>query len=378
MDELSRDELIRLLKERDALNALLQEQIEAQQQLLARQQEQLQTLANDNKLLKRALFGNRRERFDDPLQKTLFDSEWLDSDAPSENASDDQTDSDERSDSASSKKKGGGNRGKIVFPDAMPRKQVVHPLREEDIPEHLRGRDDLRVFRKKVGQYVEFVESSGYVVEEYVEVLAADNEDATETDMVQATRPPRIVNSYAGSSLLASLAVDRFARLSSLLSFRRTARSRRAEDSSQHDLAMDDPAVDGAVTVGRVDADSRESVRSHLRRRDSGKAAEARSGTSGDRLPLDIGWRRATSLQRLLLYRRSQPRGARRVPERLFRSVGFRCLRLLRIVAVRVDRASRLGVLPCARASKVRRSSSLGRDASNHKGTELLSTVVRH
>ncbi len=209
MDELSRDELIRLLKERDALNALLQEQIEAQQQLLARQQEQLQALANDNKLLKRALFGNRRERFDDPLQKTLFDSEWLDSDATSEG----KTDSDEQGDSAStlSKKKGGGNRGKIVFPDAMPRKQVVHPLREEDIPEHLRGRDDVRVFRKKVGQYVEFVEASGFVVEEFVEVLAADNEDATETDMVQATRPPRIVNSYAGSTLLASLAVDRFA-----------------------------------------------------------------------------------------------------------------------------------------------------------------------
>ena len=44
-----------------------------------------------------------------------------------------------------------------------------------------------------------------------MEVLAADNDDATETEMVQAPRPPRILNCYAGASLLASLVVDRFA-----------------------------------------------------------------------------------------------------------------------------------------------------------------------
>ena len=141
---------------------------------------------------------------------------------------------------------------------------------------------------------------------------------------------------------------------------------------------MDESAVDGAVGVGRVDAKSRESFRSHLSRRDAGQTAEAWFRASRDRLPLDIGWRPAASLQRLLLYRKSQPRRARRVLERLFRSVGCGCLRLLRFAAVRVDRATRLGVLPCARASKVRRRSSVGRDASNHKDAELLSSVVRH
>ena len=47
--------------------------------------------------------------------------------------------------------------------------------------------------------------------QEYVEVLAADNQDATETEMVTAPRPPRVLDCYAGSSLLASLVVDRFA-----------------------------------------------------------------------------------------------------------------------------------------------------------------------
>ena len=206
MDDLSRDQLILLLKERDALNALLQEQIEAQQELLTSMREQLEALANENRLLKRSLFGHRRERFDDPLQQTLFDSQWI---GPSEDDADDETIGDKEEPTTNQRR--GGKRGRIVIPDAMPRKQVVHPLGEEDIPEHLRGRDDVRRFRKKVGQYVEFVEASGYVVEEYVEVLAADNEDATETEMVQAPRPPRILNSYAGSSLLASLVVDRFA-----------------------------------------------------------------------------------------------------------------------------------------------------------------------
>lgn len=205
MDDLSRDQLILLVKERDAFVALQQEQNDAQQELITSQQEQLEKLAQDLQLLKRALFGHRRERFDDPLQQMLFASEQLgvsNEDAGGEPASDDEP---------ATKKRRGGRRGRIVIPDAMPRKQVVHPLREEDIPEHLRGRDDVRTFHKKVGQYVELVEASGYVVEEYVEVLAADNEDATETSMVQAPRPPRILNSYAGSSLLASLVVDRFA-----------------------------------------------------------------------------------------------------------------------------------------------------------------------
>ena len=199
MDDLSREELLLLVKQRDAQIAVQQDQIKQQQQ-------QLEALANDLKLLKRSLFGHRRERFDDPSQGTLFDSEWI---GPS--AGQDQATPEDSDNHQGSKSRRGGKRGRIVIPEAMPRKEVVHALREEDLPEHLQGRDDLRRFRKKVAQYIEIEEASGYVVEEYVEVLAADNEDQTQTEMVQAARPPRILNSYAGSSLLASLVVDRFA-----------------------------------------------------------------------------------------------------------------------------------------------------------------------
>ena len=193
-------------RERDAVIAIQQEQIDAQQ-------EQLEALAKDVQLLKRALYGHRRERFDDPHQGTLFDSEWTGSPKDEEPLDEEALDNPSAvdDDDSTSTPRRGGHRGRIVIPEAMPRKEVVHPLREEDLPEHLRGRDDLRRFRKKVGQYIEIVEASGYVVEEFVEVLAADHDDSTETEMVHAPRPPRILNSYAGSSLLASFVVDRFA-----------------------------------------------------------------------------------------------------------------------------------------------------------------------
>ena len=206
MDDLSRDEWVLLVKQRDTQIAIQQEQIDAQQKQIETQQQQLEALTNDLKLLKRSLFGHRRERFDDPEQGTLFDSEWIETAADEVPAKSEDSDNTPKSNS-----RRGGKRGRIMIPEAMPRKDIVHPLREEDIPEHLRGRDDLRRFRKQVARYIEIVEASGYVVEEYIEVLAADNEDETETEMVRGRRPPRILNSYAGSSLLASLVVDRFA-----------------------------------------------------------------------------------------------------------------------------------------------------------------------
>ena len=49
------------------------------------------------------------------------------------------------------------------------------------------------------------------MVEEFVEMLAADNADATETTMLSAERPGRIISCFAGPSLLAGLAVQHFA-----------------------------------------------------------------------------------------------------------------------------------------------------------------------
>ena len=211
MDELSRDELATLvqqqsqLAERDAVIAVQQEQLEAQRELLTK-------FADEVKLLKRSLFGNRRERFvDDPRQRTFFESHWIGPDPDEAKPAADADPSPQDSNESSGKRRRRGKRGRIVMPEWLPRKEVVHPLPESEIPEHLRGRSDLRRFRKKVGQYIELTEPSAYVVEEYVEILAADNEDATATEMVSAPRPARILDCYVGPALLASVVTERFA-----------------------------------------------------------------------------------------------------------------------------------------------------------------------
>lgn len=85
MDDLSNAELRALLAERDAT-------IRAQQQTIDELQQLVKALANEVALLKRSLLGRRRERFDDPRQGSLFDAQWIGSeaDAPEEAASGDE------------------------------------------------------------------------------------------------------------------------------------------------------------------------------------------------------------------------------------------------------------------------------------------------
>jgi transposase len=97
-----------------------------------------------------------------------------------------------------------------VIPESLPRTQVVRKLDESEIPDDLQG-EEVRRFLKKVGEYVDWEPPRLTVVEEYVEILAADNADATETTMLSAARPPRIINCFAGPGLLAGLAVQHFA-----------------------------------------------------------------------------------------------------------------------------------------------------------------------
>ena len=102
-----------------------------------------------------------------------------------------------------------GGRRRRVFPDILPRVQRIHKLDEAEIPEDQPG-EQRRPFLKKVGEYVEWEPPRLTVIEEFVETLAIDNADATETTMISAPRPPRIINCFAGPSLLAGLAVNHF------------------------------------------------------------------------------------------------------------------------------------------------------------------------
>jgi transposase len=189
-----------------AVNARQQATIEQQQATIDEQQTLLQSLQRDLALLKRSMFGRRRERFEDPQQLLLFDSIEVGEVSDNDGDEPDSTSSEDERPSA------GRRRGRVrrVLPECLPRVQRIRELDEADLPENLRDRPGRR-FLKKVGEWVEWQPPQLQVVEEFVETLAIDNEDATETTMLSAPRQPRIINSFAGPSLLASLAVSRFA-----------------------------------------------------------------------------------------------------------------------------------------------------------------------
>ena len=184
--------------------------IDQQQATIDEQQTLLEKLQRDMALMKRTLFGQRRERFDDPRQGLLFDTAEVggsnQDDTPEDDGNEWACAND--GDGATSSRRTG--RKRRVIPECLPRTQRVQKLDDSEIPEHLRGKD-VRRFLKKVGEYIEWEPSRLTVVEELVETLAVDNADATETTMLSAVRPPRILTCFAGPSLLAGLAVQHFA-----------------------------------------------------------------------------------------------------------------------------------------------------------------------
>jgi transposase len=192
---------LQALKERVAhLEALLAEH----KQTIADQQQTITNLAADNKLLKRSLFGSRRERYEDPTQGVLFDVKLLKAETPEE-----ENDEDDQKPPRRRKRKGKG-RQRRVFPDFLARDEEKHFLNEEDIPDQMRNNPNVRRFFKKVGERLELIPMQLKVIEQYQEVMVLDQPDETST-MVSAKRPPSLIHSFAGPSVLAYLTVSRFA-----------------------------------------------------------------------------------------------------------------------------------------------------------------------
>ena len=181
------------------LEALLAEHKET----IAAHEETIERLSADNVLLKRSLFGSRRERYVDPAQTLLFDAKALNPETP-----EDEGDKDESP--APKKKRTSKGRRRRVFPDFLPREEQRHRLNEEDVPEAMRNNPHARRFFKKVGQQLELIPMQLKVVEQLQEVIVLDQPDET-TTVISAKRPPRLIQSFAGTSVLAYLTVSRFA-----------------------------------------------------------------------------------------------------------------------------------------------------------------------
>ena len=183
------------------LEALLAEH----KKTIADQQETIEQLAADNTLLKRSLFGSRRERYEDPAQELLFDLKTLQLEA-AEGGSDEAS----LEPNGPQKKRTSKGRQRRVFPDFLPREEERHPLHEDEIPDQMLNNPNARRFFKKVGEQLELIPMQLKVVEQYQEVMVLDQADET-TKIVSAKRPPSLIQSFAGTSVLAYLTVSRFA-----------------------------------------------------------------------------------------------------------------------------------------------------------------------
>jgi transposase len=202
-----------------ACHALLGEQTKqlAQQQELADllqktlddKEELIDKLQVEVKLLKRTLFGSRRERFvaDDPNQTYLFGEANLQGGGENEGESETENDEQDTPPRAPRTSKG---RGRRVFPDTIPRRRVDHRLADDELPEDLDDRD-VRRFFKKTREELEYIPASLVVVEHFQEILALEN-PLGETEMLSATLPASLLERcYVGPSVLAMIATNHFA-----------------------------------------------------------------------------------------------------------------------------------------------------------------------
>ena len=95
---------------------------------------------------------------------------------------------------------------------AIPREKVYHPLREEDVPAEIWHHPRARRFFRFVREELELPERRLRVIEHYQEVIVVDDDETAQSTLQAAGVPePLLDRCYVGPSLLAYLAVSRFA-----------------------------------------------------------------------------------------------------------------------------------------------------------------------
>ena len=187
--------------------AQLEALVAEQEKTMADFEQTIRKLSADNALLKRSLFGVRRERFtEDSQQGLLFDAQTLAAAYPPSSENDEQ----EPPAETPKKKRTSSGRQPRVFPDFLPREEERFVLNDEDIPEEMRDNPHTRRFFKKVGEQLELVPMQLKVIERYQEVIAWDRPDET-TQFVAAPRPASLISSFAGPSVWAYVTTCRFA-----------------------------------------------------------------------------------------------------------------------------------------------------------------------
>lgn len=175
-----------------------------QQEAIAAYQEQLSQAAEQLRLLKRAMFGQRRERYSpSPDQKTLFTPEAAEPETPPEEAK-----PAEEAATATTKKRR-VRRPRVEFPQYLEHRRTEYPLPEAERPCGCCG-VERTILRAHVTKRLEMEEAKLYVVEEvrYTYGCSACRDGS---QMTTTTRPPQAVEkSPFGPSVLAWLVTWKF------------------------------------------------------------------------------------------------------------------------------------------------------------------------
>ena len=102
-------------------------------------------------------------------------------------------------------------RKRRVIPPQTQREKVFHPLDEATVPPEILHHPNARRFHRFVREEIEMPQRRIRVIEHYQEVIALDDEKTLESRLYVAPVPaPLLDRCFAGSSLLAYLAVSRF------------------------------------------------------------------------------------------------------------------------------------------------------------------------
>jgi transposase len=193
---------IRELEQRDADHQAV---IAQQQEAIAAYQEQLAKAAEQLRFFKRAMFGQRRERYtSSPDQKLLFVPEAVEGlDAQQQNSTDDNADS------PPPRTRRKPRRPTIEFPQFWEHRRTEYPLPPEELPCGCCGVQRI-ITRTHVTKRVEMEEAKLYVVEEvrYTYGCSACHDGS---QMQTTQRPPQAVEkSPFGPSVLAWLVTWKF------------------------------------------------------------------------------------------------------------------------------------------------------------------------
>ena len=206
------DHLPEIVKQLLAREAQLVAALNASTQTVEQQRELLDKLTHELALMKRWVFGSRRERFgaDDPRQKSLFEvSEQPvdDLDAADDESSEDDSGADECSDLRKKGKRPG--HGRHPLPQFLPRQRVEHIVSgaELDCPDC--GQERVKI-SEVVSERLEYNPASLFVVE-HVQITYACK--PCQEHVITADKPPQpIEKGIPGPGLLAHIIADKYAR----------------------------------------------------------------------------------------------------------------------------------------------------------------------